>query len=1251
MDILGTDLIAWADRISAASDLPNLIRRLIIATSNARVSMRSGEGTRLAGFDGMVEWVEPHNFVPTGNSVWEMGVTGEIGTKAGEDYGTRTKDPLTVVPADTTFVFVTPRRWPGKDRWVSKKRAEKIWKNVVVLDADDLEAWLSVSPAVQTWLAPHLRLACDGLQTAEQYWADWAGVTRPPLSPELVVSGWANDPAETLRQVLGGTPAAVGLASEAPHLSAAFLASVVLTGDGELGERLRVRTLVVEHRQTWLTLVNQRSHAVLVPLFSDREHVESAVRQGHHVMVPLGRRDRGQNVLRLDRQHRRAIEAALHTMALSEDRVGALATLGRRSLLALRRTLSQIPAIHQPDWATDEHVRRLIAPVLAGTWQSDHAGDQLALAALAGQPYTAVERHVVVLAAFNDPPLRRTGSTWMTVSRADAWELIAPNLIPDDLTRFRDVVLQVLGAEDPSHYLTTHERILAGIMGTTSPHSGLLREDLADALAMMAARSGTVAWPTAEDPQDFVDGVVRQLLTSATAQAWASMAWVLPWLAEASPESVLGATEQLLLVAPSQLQALFKSADHHPFASASPHVSLLWALELVAWSSQYFLRSTRLLAKLIQFSSDPNSGNTPQSSLREIFTTWYRNTSASVELKLQALDVIRTQVPDAAWPLLLSLIPGGYNHASPTHAPRWRAWGQDDGHAVLNRDHHRLVDAVIQRVIVEAGVSPQRAATLLGLYSQFSAQDRVAVQGVLNNVAAQESTAGEMIWTALREFIARQRTFVGAAWALSGTDLQPLEQMCDRYRPLDPVTRSKWLFEQQPLIGIPYKENNHEQRQAALEHEQSSALRVIAETEGWTGLERLLGALSVPEQAYSVGLTFGRFLDLPLPNLQLLYQSGVWGPSFVHGLLQGWHSRYGHDMVEALLTSPEMNTWPVADQGHLLRMLPAGDRTWRLIEQCRPEVRETYWAELPAFTLYGRTVPEVHEAFEHFLAVNRPVEAFTVARQMMQRGGQDDLSGDTWLDLLTKLAQSGPEVLTQLSHDLLEVFDKLSVRDDIDATQLAGLAWLYLPLFHFQGPPKALTQALLREPKLYAEMIALAYPALEVRNAMNATDTAQQERAWSLVRSLKGLPGHEHTPGGTADLAAWIREAREWFTTLKCLDIGDAQLGELLGSSPAGADGVWPASDVCEAVEQAASASLENGLHVGRFNMRGTTSRAVDDGGEQERVLAERYRRDAAALEGRWPRVAAVLRDLARGYERDARRNDDSADLTQDRWH
>lgn len=73
------DLVQWTNRLDAPGLLPKLIRRLILATSSeiTRIDLRSEEGIRYAGFDGIADVGKGNAFVPTGLSIWEMGVNQE----------------------------------------------------------------------------------------------------------------------------------------------------------------------------------------------------------------------------------------------------------------------------------------------------------------------------------------------------------------------------------------------------------------------------------------------------------------------------------------------------------------------------------------------------------------------------------------------------------------------------------------------------------------------------------------------------------------------------------------------------------------------------------------------------------------------------------------------------------------------------------------------------------------------------------------------------------------------------------------------------------------------------------------------------------------------------------------------------------------------------------------------------------------------------------------------------------------------
>ena len=187
------DLVQWADQYEAAALLPELIRRLVLATLHpapSSLTMRGNEGVRLAGWDGHVVCVNGNAFVPSGESGWEMGVSADITDKATKDYSKRTRTPRPIPRDTSTFVFVTPRRWAGKDSWIARrKKKNAVWQDIRVLDADDLAAWLVTAPGVHLWLSERLGMPATEAQTLEMWWEAWRTLTSHPISPALMGSG------------------------------------------------------------------------------------------------------------------------------------------------------------------------------------------------------------------------------------------------------------------------------------------------------------------------------------------------------------------------------------------------------------------------------------------------------------------------------------------------------------------------------------------------------------------------------------------------------------------------------------------------------------------------------------------------------------------------------------------------------------------------------------------------------------------------------------------------------------------------------------------------------------------------------------------------------------------------------------------------------------------------------------------------------------------------------------------------------
>ena len=101
----------------------------------------------------------------------------------------------------------------------------------------------------------------------------------------------------------------------------------------------------------------------------------------------------------------------------------------------------------------------------------------------------------------------------------------------------------------------------------------------------------------------------------------------------------------------------------------------------------------------------------------------------------------------------------------------------------------------------------------------------------------------------------------------------------------------------------------------------------------------------------------------------------------------------------------------------------------------------------------------------------------------------------------------------------------------------------------------------------------------------------------------------------------------------------------MLGASPMGDDGLWPHEAVREVIESMESSELEHGTALRVYNSRGVVSKNYREGGAQERELVTRYADYSRAMTQKWPRTAAMLRQIVDFYESDAARSDTEVNL------
>jgi hypothetical protein len=1257
--ITAGDIKTWitGNQRHCAQTLPELIRRLILATASTieEIEFPSGDSVSHSGWDGRLTTPVVSPLFPAGTSVWEIGTEASPGKKAEDDYTKRTADPLGFVQKDTSFVFVTPRAWPSRVKWQNDKRATGVWRDVRVIAADGLEQWLDLAPAVALWLGRQIKGLTDSIRDIEGFWEEWSAATDPKMTTELVLGGRRKE-LEHLQQWLKQKGSILEVRGDSPDEPFAFLYTVVMS----LPEVERVRALsrcvLVENVQQLRSCASTFQNPLIIVAPADcRDAAGFAVDKGHHVFLSADSHsiDVRSNMMDLSRPRREVVEKELQASGLSEAAAGKIARDFGRSIPVLRRQRFRSSA-RTPVWSDDKSASSLVPLLFSGAWDEKKEGDRKLIDSLSGRTH---EEYIKALKPFlkvDDSPIRNVGSVWMLKSPLDAWVLLAPHLTHADLKLFEQAILSVLTTTDPKYELDAEKRWMAAIYGKSTSYSEWLRTGLVESLVLVAVYGNRS--PHITSTEVFAEQVVKTIFATAhTWEFWASLNDVTPLLAEASPEAFMDAVEKGLASNPEVFIELMTD-DDATFGECR-HSGLLWGLESIAWSTEYFARVTRILLELSKVDKGGRWSNRPIDSLRDIFVLGLPQTNASPEQRLAAWDALVETDAAQVWKFAKTYYSSGA--MSESHQFKWRDSGGDRRGLEFESDEPH--EAYLAGLLPRLSDLACRRENLIAATDAFTSlpqevQEKLLTQLDAENVDSFSKEEQEKLLQCLREALNwinsygddRQRKHVPLLW-----------HIYENFTPTDALNRHSWLLST-PWPRLPEGEpSEYDSKDTKVKAAQEKAAREVLDQ---VPLERIIGFATSIEYVAVPGHAIGKIIrddDEDARVLDTLIENVSKCPILIRGYSLGRVEKIGPGWIDQQILRLKTKgsfTPEVAAMLYLGR--DEGMDAWLAIASHGKEVEDAYWKQASG---YSRTDKGSQAPFavEKLLDAKRPGTALQLA------GGRDASIPSSLLTRLLQdlLAIEDTRVRNQVmdEYHLGHVFKQLYQRNDLPIEEMARLEWPYAALFdslkRYTSSSTALHRVLQKDPSFFADLISFSYkrddgkPSPIPEKLDNESVVRRGRVAREVLDSWYLIPGAKDD--GSIDeneLSNWIVQARKKCANTNHTIGGDIQIGFLLAHAPSDPDGVWPNIAVRNVIERLNNDVIDDHIRNEIFNSRGIVSKAIDDGGKQEHELAENYKKGSDALKAKWPRSAKLLRTLADTYDHQAKSADIDSDLDELRW-
>lgn len=1242
LDIKANDIENWVNtyEISSRSRLSVFLRTLIHSTSEkiTQIDFPGNDDSQRPGWDGYIESDKATPWIPEGISGWEFGVNKDIKTKADGDFD----KSLNAHPSDSsniTFIFVTPRRWPGKNKWVQQKKALNKWKDVRAYDASDLEQWLAQSLPAQSWLANEANLPTQNVDSLDSVWHEWANVCNPSLNTSFF-NKLIKVSEEQISDYLSKPPQKpFYIAADSKIEAMAFLST--LFSDKKF-IFYRDNCLVFKEENVLSRLARGSKSFIAI---TDNKNVEKELAQYSqkiHAFVVYPKNTLIQNIdLKLEILDSVTFLHSLEEMGYSYDTAQELAKKSGYSLTVLRRQLSNNEAIHKPEWV-DSHNQVLIPFLFAGVWDSSNQHDISILEDLSnGLSYEYLEKDLQASLLLNDSPVWAVSSHRGVISKIDLLFAIASYITKADLERFFKIAKLVLEEDDPALDLPEDQQWQANIYDKNRQYSKYLRKSIGEMLILLAVHGNELFKSRIGfDCEEAVNKLVKELFSPLHLRTLLAQSSDFSVYAEASPKVFLEIIENDLKTDRFFLE-LMQSASSAMFSSPK-YTDLLWALEKLAWDRLMVAKVVRILAQLSQKEISDNYGNKPFASLFGIFRSWLPATNINTQERIQLLKGLVRKFPDIGWRICISQFPStSAQTALPASKCNWR--NNCAQNTVTEQDVYDFCNAVVEIVLTWSTYTFEQLLDLVSHIYNLTTEQQDKIWFLIRDWALNQATESEKV--TMRE---KLRTTILSKRAKRDSNRIMFTKLGKQaYAALEPkelIDKYFWLFRSH---WVDYSADeieddpnmNFEEREGIINQNRVVALKEILQEKG------LLGILELSlkgDCASTIGFLLRRFVfSSNEESVQLIKLA-------LKSFKKDAHINY-KNIIRGLLFESDDNSslfetlsGYLDDSGKVQVYLqaPFDSQVWSLVESLEKHYQQEYWEQI--VPSYCQNINEAENAVRCLLSANRPQTAFLYISFNLKK-----ISPKVIFEILSAmlLPTAKNENNPPDSYRLGEAFSQISNCKTLRLEQKAVLEFYYIVALAPYGRKsencsiKSLERYLEEHPEFFVQLISKLYKRDDgVEDKNETVDSKLVKYYWYTLNALSHIPGEDNLGKINPEkLEGWVKQAINLAEKHGRRNIVEYFIGKLLGHCQNGEDGIWPCEEIRDLVEDMHSKNMIEGMYIEKRNSRGVTSRSLGDGGAQEWEIVEQYQEWSGQLTITHPFVVdELLGQLAKSYQNEA---------------
>lgn len=992
-------------------------------------------------------------------------------------------------------------------------------------------------------------------------------------------------------------------------------------------------TLVIKSENEWKRLENANlSGAILIPFFFAESIL--AIRNNTNIFVygedePCYSRDK----LELRKRTKKSLIYSLEKIGVDGTEAYNMVDNTHGLYVPLKKKLFNGAMYSRPEWIKG-YSSVIMAALLCGKW-TDADGDKLIFEELAGKKYEECKEELSNYSHGENPFVVTyngyAGDNMQLASVEDAWEELDLYITNKMWNKYIELFYEVLIESEPIFEYPFEKHFEASVYAKKPEWSPTLKKGMIRTLIMRAYYRSHAEYQTQ------IDKVVGEILeTITTKERWGYISQYITDLCEASPNAVLTKLEGEFHNSSGLID--FFNANTGDFITGRHYYThVLWAVEQLLQQKKYVARAVQWLWKMNSYEIKHDISNSTKSVLEVVFCAWLNTSALSVDNKIDLAKKALGEY-DNAWEIIESKLPNSSAAICSTlNSPQYRA--VDEPEDLYIYEVNKTYVEYLRMCTDAIGTNTDKWKKIIEHLHWYNEEVQNEILEKIVSACKQMSDYEKMqIKNDFRYLIYRHRYFVDADWSTHEVQLKKYEKLLTIIVTEEHEYEYVYLFSSEfefPLLNpVPYhrEEESKDYRtknELLREREIKSKLKEFIDKN--YSLEKLI-EIAIQNNKSIIGDVLARFYCDEIYDekvFELLLKKDKEG-MHIYNYARTLYYKQAIELRELLAKVRQLSS----NQNlivNLIALQVIDDYKNAIIANENEAIKKEYWSKnlrfrIPKDTNEKTCTWALNECYKYG-TLDSYVELLFDLEKMLQ-----PIQIYEYAMKIYELQSSVYNSMTEYClKEILKILQDCFINEVEMCQEIAGMEWYCRNILEWEQ--MRCTQYMMKsDPTIYAGLIKIIYKG-------DPNEEIDKERADLANKLYDGFSKAQFCPA-EKDGKVKYEELKEWIEEFKKLLINQKQerfferiVGRLLSYSPIGEDGYMPCEAVRKVIEEIYSESLKNSYVIAEENKRGVHT---VDAGKSEFKLHEKYKRNAEALQYKYPHTADIYFALSDSYMKQA---------------